>query len=175
MAMTEADKVTRYGPVVCRMNSVSQPEKVYEVRYLDGKYSCGCKGWIFKKRCRHTIYAEEHSLISTNPLYKIPAGPDGLPGTSRVKKPVRVEKPATLAREMKIIDELLTIAGLMIGGNGKPLAVRMGSGITPDVRRRMADALTRHLAATTAAPTPEAAQDDAPIVYGGVRLITLDS
>lgn len=58
MAMTEADKVARYGLVVCRVNSKSDPGKKYAVRQKEGSLSCNCKGWIFNratpKRCRHT-------------------------------------------------------------------------------------------------------------------------
>ena len=60
--MTEMDKVARYGPVVQRFNSASQPDKIYDVRCLDGVYTCNCKGWIFNrdrpKHCRHTDYLQ---------------------------------------------------------------------------------------------------------------------
>ena len=56
--MTAEDKNRRYGPVVARVNSKSQPDVVYEVRQKLGTLSCNCKGWIFNrespKRCRHT-------------------------------------------------------------------------------------------------------------------------
>lgn len=56
--MTSEDKERRYGPVVAVVNSKSQPDVKYEVRMLDGRFSCNCKGWIFNreqpKRCKHT-------------------------------------------------------------------------------------------------------------------------
>jgi len=56
--MTESDKLSRYGPIVARCNSRSEPDRIYEVRCKAGVYSCNCKGWIFNrdspKRCRHT-------------------------------------------------------------------------------------------------------------------------
>src|SRR5271157_647886 len=60
--MTENQKTEKYGPVIARMNSTRDTSKVYEVRLLNGHYSCTCKGWIFNKKCRHTIYAEENGL-----------------------------------------------------------------------------------------------------------------
>jgi hypothetical protein len=54
--MNNKDK--QHGPIVARVNSRSRPDVVYEVRCLDGKLSCNCKGWIFNrkwpKRCCHT-------------------------------------------------------------------------------------------------------------------------
>ena len=73
--MTEADKVTRYGVVVGKFNSITQPDKIHHVRYKDGVYSCSCKGWIFNrekpKRCRHTDWCKREQVqctLSTDPL-----------------------------------------------------------------------------------------------------------
>lgn len=58
--MTELDKLTRYGPIVARCRSASEPSKLYEVRRHPEQqtYSCTCKAWIFRKSCKHTKAAE---------------------------------------------------------------------------------------------------------------------
>jgi hypothetical protein len=56
MAMTEQEKLFKYGPVVAIVQSGSQPDKKYEVRHHSGTntYSCQCKGWAIRKVCTHT-------------------------------------------------------------------------------------------------------------------------
>ncbi len=68
MAMTEADKIQKYGPIVAKVNSNSDPDKIWDVRMRGGVYNCGCKGWIFSKEsprsCRHTRAAQGKGPIS---------------------------------------------------------------------------------------------------------------
>lgn len=68
------DKVElKYGPVVLECVSRSEPTREpYRVRFLDGHYSCNCKGWIFSKDrrpngdrcCKHTIAAERLEITT---------------------------------------------------------------------------------------------------------------
>lgn len=62
MTQEKADQIlAKYGPVVARCRSSSEPGKVYEVRrHPDAKtYSCNCKRWVFNKSCKHTQAAEK--------------------------------------------------------------------------------------------------------------------
>lgn len=58
--MDEKEKVMRWGPVVNRFKSKSNPKNPpYEVRKKDGKYTCNCKGFIFNKHCDHVKQTQE--------------------------------------------------------------------------------------------------------------------
>lgn len=52
----------RYGPIVCRMNSSSDPDKIYEIRLLNGSYSCQCRGYAFRKTCKHVVEARSRGI-----------------------------------------------------------------------------------------------------------------
>ncbi|MFA5766469.1 MAG: hypothetical protein WC919_00910 [Candidatus Paceibacterota bacterium] len=56
MAMTENDKIQKYGPVVFRFASRSSGEE-YLIRLKEGIHHCNCKGFIFSKEvpksCKH--------------------------------------------------------------------------------------------------------------------------
>lgn len=60
--MTDQQKESQYGPVVARLSSKSDPDKIYEVRYRDGRHSCQCNAWRFRKTCRHVNYCAELKL-----------------------------------------------------------------------------------------------------------------
>lgn len=51
--MTEGQKSAKYGPIVGRVASKSDPDKIYDIRDKRGTLSCNCKGFIFNKRCKH--------------------------------------------------------------------------------------------------------------------------
>ena len=58
MAMTENDKIAKYGVVVQLVASRTKPDKKpYEIRKKDGVYACNCTGWVFSKEipkgCKH--------------------------------------------------------------------------------------------------------------------------
>jgi hypothetical protein len=52
ISMTESEKLTKYGPVVATFESLTNTNTKYEVRYRE-TYSCNCKGWQYRKSCRH--------------------------------------------------------------------------------------------------------------------------
>lgn len=57
--MTESAKIAKFGPIVARCRSAREPDTVYEVRRAEaGTYSCNCRGWATRKRCKHTAAAE---------------------------------------------------------------------------------------------------------------------
>jgi hypothetical protein len=58
MAMTENDKIVKYGVVVCHVASHTSPgEEPYKIRLKDGIHHCNCKGFVFSKEvpksCKH--------------------------------------------------------------------------------------------------------------------------
>jgi hypothetical protein len=58
MAMTENDKIAKYGVVVCHVQSRTTPgEEPYKIRLKDGIHHCNCKGYVFSKEvpksCKH--------------------------------------------------------------------------------------------------------------------------
>ena len=71
-AMTPAEKLAKYGPIVLECNSKSQPDKTYFVRCKDGVHSCNCKSWVFNrdkpKRCKHTDRAQQEDCLGPLPM-----------------------------------------------------------------------------------------------------------
>ncbi|MFA5379340.1 MAG: hypothetical protein WC455_26525 [Dehalococcoidia bacterium] len=58
MAMTENDKIVKYGVVVCHVASNTDRTAIpYKIRLKDGIHHCDCKGYIFSKEvpksCKH--------------------------------------------------------------------------------------------------------------------------
>lgn len=52
--MTDSAKTERYGPIVAEVESARTGD-VYQIRLNgDGRLSCNCKGWAFRKSCKHT-------------------------------------------------------------------------------------------------------------------------
>lgn len=51
--MTEAQKCQKWGSIIGKVASKSDPTKVYDVREKRGIFTCNCKGFIFNKRCKH--------------------------------------------------------------------------------------------------------------------------
>lgn len=56
MAMSENDKIKKYGPVVCHVKSRESGDE-YQIRLKDGVHHCNCRGFIFSKEvpksCKH--------------------------------------------------------------------------------------------------------------------------
>lgn len=56
MAMTENDKIKKYGPIVCHVRSRTTDDE-YQIRRKDGIHHCNCKGFVFSKEvpkcCKH--------------------------------------------------------------------------------------------------------------------------
>jgi len=155
--MTAEDKDARYGPVVARVNSKSQPDKIYEVRrHVDGHLTCNCKGWIFNreqpKRCTHT---------------------DAVGGTFTRWK-LSMDRRAGVGvpedRATKIVKELLGIGGFYAISSGR-------TDPTPGTIARMAGALRQYLRAdemrVVPDPTAVAARAN-DLLLSGPRMITLD-
>jgi len=100
--MTEASKVGRYGPVVCRFNSTSQPDKIYDVRFKGqgvsnpDTYSCNCKGFVFNKdkpkRCRHVdeFLAQQGEAVEEEGFYQ--------PATAKPKPQMITDDPYEIMR-----------------------------------------------------------------------------
>ena len=59
--MTDEQVLAKYGPVVSEFES-SRSTKKYQVRYLDGNYSCNCPGFIYNKECRRAKECQENGL-----------------------------------------------------------------------------------------------------------------
>lgn len=62
--MTEQQIIDKYGPVVATVSSKSSPGKSYQVRLLDGAWSCGCAGWKFRRECRHIQYCVANGITN---------------------------------------------------------------------------------------------------------------
>jgi len=45
------------GPVFKLIPSSNESQPPYQVTYWDGKYSCECDGWFYRKTCRHIALA----------------------------------------------------------------------------------------------------------------------
>lgn len=107
MAMTENDKIAKYGPIVSFVGSMSHKDKKpYEIRCKDGIHTCNCGGFPFSKEipksCKHIrFYLGDKA------------------------------QRATVAVESRIVTSLLTAAGLigklkdLLGAAGYNRAVEM--------------------------------------------------
>jgi hypothetical protein len=64
MAMTEQDKIDKYGPVVCLVRSASDPTKQREIRTKDGTiHTCACTGFVMdrkKAEAEHRLQTCKH-------------------------------------------------------------------------------------------------------------------
>lgn len=140
----EIAKDQKYGPIVAKVNSSSDPDTVYEVRRThEGTLSCQCMGWRFNKdtprQCRHTRAAANGNL------------PAALPAS---KRPVAVAVPQT----PKAVHAEAASAATEI--------VRKGMGLA-DATKRIEEAIRKFLI-QIAEPTQVAD------VEYGVRMITLE-
>lgn len=97
--MTIADKLAQYGPVVLECES-GRTGAIYEVRSRDGKFSCNCKGWAFRKNCRHCDEAKRNTAdpvwaplkpVNLHPILVMPAG--AMQPRTVPPKPLRLQSP----------------------------------------------------------------------------------
>ena len=158
--MIDDVKNSRYGEVVARVNSRSQPDKVYEVRDRGDSLSCNCKGWIFNRetprRCRHTdavVACDGNSY----PNYSVQAQ------RRKASRDIRAG-----AKQKRDVVSKIVISILRAGGYNKPL---------PGALLRMAAVLRPHLLQKDLQVVPDPAVVAArasDLINQTTRCITLD-